>query len=146
MSCGIAILAATKIRVQNGIHFQIYETIFAPLAIHSLTRNNGPSCPVTARMRLSSKPHWVTSIRWIDVKTIIEGNAQGMRKMASSERTHQLRLTKKPDNRKARNIMMFTPIATSISVLIAVVRYSGSENSTPYRDRSLPIHSPYMTG
>ena len=31
-------------------------------------------------------PHCVTSIRWIDVKTIIEGNAQGIRKIASSER------------------------------------------------------------
>src|ERR1700733_12149835 len=142
MSCGIAILAATKIRVQNGIHFQIYETMFAPLAIHSLTRNNGPSCPVTARIRLSSKPHWVTNIKWIDVKTIIEGNAQGIRKIASSERTHQLRLMKKPDSRKARNIMTFTPMATSISVLIAVVRYRGSENRMAYSDKSLPIHSP----
>src|SRR5262249_20307286 len=133
-------------QLQNGSHFQIYDVMLAPRAIHGSTRNSGPFCPVTALIRLSIRPHCVTSIKWIDVKTIMAGSAQGIWKTASSRRTHQLRFIKNPDTRKARNIITFTPIATNISVFMAVVRYFGSRNSSAYSVGSLPIHSPYKTG
>ena len=53
--------------------------MFAVIAIAVETRNSGPSSPVTARHRLSSKPHCVTSMKWIEVNTTSPGSAQGNR-------------------------------------------------------------------
>ena len=68
-------------------------------------------------------------MKWIEVNTTIAGNAHGDVD-GQQQRTHQLRFMKKPDSRKARNICTLTPTATNTSVLIAVLTYFGSENST----------------
>ena len=50
------------------------------------------------------------------------GSAQGSMYRTSNALIQRLRRMKKPDSRNARNIFTFTPMPTSSSVLITVVR------------------------
>ena len=67
--------------------------------------------PNSFHNRLFNSPHWPSSIQWIEMKVGNAGTAQGKTKTISNAFTHQPGLTKKPDKRKARNILTLTPTA-----------------------------------
>src|SRR5438093_4354258 len=120
MSCGIDILPASRITVQNGSHFQICEQTAEPSASQRSLSQDGPSMLNRMNSALLIRPHSPFSIQWIEMKPGSSGTAQGRTKIISRPLTHQPGRMKKPDNRSAKTSLRFTPKATKTKVLTTV--------------------------
>src|ERR1043166_8038766 len=103
---------ASRITVQNGIHFQICDQITEPSASQrEVSSQPGPSTPKKTHSMLLIRPHWPLSIQWIEMNEGSAGTAHGSTKISNSHFTHQARRMKKPDISSAPNIFRFTPRA-----------------------------------
>ena len=104
---------ASRITVQNGIHFQMCDVMTAPSASQrEVSSQPGPLMPKTFHRKLLSRPHSPFSIQWIEMNAGSAGSAHGSTKTSSSALTHQPRRMKKPDSSSATNIFRFTPMPT----------------------------------
>ena len=69
---------ASRMTVQNGIHFQICEAMTEPSASQrEVSSQPGPSMWKRSHSVLLIKPHWPFSIQWIERKVGSAGTAQG---------------------------------------------------------------------
>src|SRR5438067_8669700 len=112
---------ASRMTVQNGVHFQTCENTAEPSASQRELSQEGPSMPKAIHRKLFTSPHSPFSIQWIEMKVGRAGTAHGSTKTSNSAFVHQPGRIKKPDSRSARNSFTFTPKAKKISVLITVL-------------------------
>src|SRR5437764_7218061 len=113
---------ASRMTVQNGVHFQTCEKIAEPSANHRELSQDGPSTPNTIHRKLLTKPHSPFSIQWIEMKVGSAGTAQGSTNTSKSAFVHQPGRMKKPDSNSARNSFTFTPKTRKIIVFTTVFR------------------------
>src|SRR5438445_7945340 len=101
----MAMRPASRMTVQNGIHFQMCEVMTAPSASHrELSSQPGPSMPKTLNRKLLIRPHSPLSIQWIEMNEGSAGIAHGSTKTSSRDLTHHPLRMKKPDSSSAPNI------------------------------------------
>src|SRR6202045_2446352 len=108
---------ASRITVQNGVHFQTWEKIAEPRASQRELSQDGPSTPNKIYSALLTSPHSPFSIQWIEIKVGSAGTAQGSTKINSRAFVHQPGRIKKPDSISARKSFTFTPNAKKTMVL-----------------------------
>src|SRR6266851_8745878 len=119
----IDIRPASRITVQNGVHFQTWEKIAEPKASQRELSQDGPgSIPNMIYSPLLISPHSPFSIQWIEMKVGSAGIAHCRTKIISSTFTHHPGRMKNPDSIRAKNSFTFTPKARKIRVLTTVFR------------------------
>src|SRR5260370_35328117 len=77
MTLGIVMRAVRKIRVQNGIHFQIYAMTFDPSPSQRLLNHSGPSMPNSADNKQSNRPCSPIRIQWNEMQVCTAARDQG---------------------------------------------------------------------
>src|SRR5437588_6300633 len=87
---------ASRMTVQNGVHFQTCENTAEPSANHRELSQDGPSTPNTIHRKLLIRPHSPFSIQWIEMKVGRAGIAQGNTKTSKSAFVHQPGRIKSP--------------------------------------------------
>src|SRR5260370_16354616 len=89
MTLGIVMRAVRKIRVQNGIHFQIYAMTFDPSPSQRLLNHSGPSMPNSAENKPSTRPCSPISIQWNEMQVCTAASAHGKIYIASRILIHR---------------------------------------------------------
>src|SRR5215470_350392 len=80
---------ASRMTVQNGVHFQTWEKMAEPRASQRELSQDGPSTPNRIHSALLTNPHSPFSIQWMEMKVGNAGTAQGSTKIISNALFHQ---------------------------------------------------------